>query len=39
MKSYADTGFLVSLYFNEATTVAADAAVQAVAPIDSSRVP
>lgn len=30
MKSYADTGFLVSLYLNEATTVAANAAVQSV---------
>ena len=30
MKSYADTGFLVSLYLNEATTTAANAAVQTV---------
>src|SRR6516164_4975614 len=30
MKSYADTGFLVSLYLNEATTTAANAAVQRV---------
>jgi hypothetical protein len=30
MKSYADTGFLVSLYLNEATTTVANAAVQTV---------
>jgi predicted nucleic acid-binding protein len=30
MKSYADTGFLVSLYLNETTTAAATAAVQTV---------
>ena len=30
MKSYADTGFLISLYLNEATTTAANAAVQTV---------
>jgi predicted nucleic acid-binding protein len=30
MKSYADTGFLVSLYINETTTAAANIAVQAV---------
>ena len=30
MKSYADTGFLISLYLNEATTAAANAAVQTV---------
>jgi PIN domain len=30
MKSYADTGFLVSLYLNEATTITANAAAQAV---------
>ena len=30
MKSYADTDFLVSLYLNEATTTAANAAVQTV---------
>ena len=30
MKSYADTGFLVSLYLNEATTAAANAAVRTV---------
>src|SRR5260221_11833071 len=28
MKSYADTGFLVSLYINERTTTAANIAVQ-----------
>jgi hypothetical protein len=28
MKSYADTGFLISLYLNEATTAAANAAMQ-----------
>jgi predicted nucleic acid-binding protein len=30
MKSYADTGFLVSLYINETTTTAANTAVQVV---------
>jgi predicted nucleic acid-binding protein len=30
VKSYADTGFLVSLYLNERTTTAANAAVQTV---------
>ena len=30
MKSYADTGFLVSLYINERTTTAANVAVQLV---------
>ena len=30
MKSYADTGFLVSLYLNEATTKAANVAVKTV---------
>lgn len=30
MKSYADTGFLVSLYINETTTTAANIAVQVV---------
>jgi predicted nucleic acid-binding protein len=28
MKSYADTGFLISLYLNESTTAAANAAMQ-----------
>lgn len=30
MKSYADTGFLISLYINETTTTAANIAVQTV---------
>jgi hypothetical protein len=32
MKSYADTGFLVSLYLNESTTAVASAVFQTVSP-------